>query len=161
MKRIAIKYGLYFFAGLTIIFLISYAAGLAANYQLRLVNGLLHPVILYYGIKQLRIQQPETHQNYVSGVAQGIYVGAIGTLLFAIFMTLFLAFEPNLMAEIQAAVGWGDVLNPFMAGVFVIMEGVAVSLIGSYLITRYVDMRLEQKAGVGRPYASRSAQAID
>lgn len=155
MKSIALKYGSYFFVGLVAIFMVSYFTGVAANYQLRLVNGLLHPIILYYGIKQLRIEQPNTHQNYVSGVAQGIYVGAVGTLLFSIFMIVFLSFDPALMAELQAAIGWGDFLTPIMAGVFVFMEGVAVSLIGSYLLTRYVDMRLEQKAGAGRPYASR------
>ncbi|MEL7162213.1 MAG: DUF4199 domain-containing protein [Bacteroidota bacterium] len=155
MKTIAIKYGLYFFAGLVVIFLASYLMGVAADYQLRIINGILHPVILYYGIKQLRLDQPETHQNYVSGVAQGMYVGAVGTVLFMVFMILFLSFNPAFMAELQTTTGWGDRLNPTMAGVFIFMEGIGVSLIGSYLITRWVDMRLEQKAGVGQAYASR------
>ncbi|MEM6396739.1 MAG: hypothetical protein AAF741_10375 [Bacteroidota bacterium] len=155
MKRIAIVYGLYFFAGLVAIFLISYAAGVAANYELRIINGLLHTVVLYYGIKQLRIVKPSTHQNYVSGVAQGIYVGAVGTILFMIFIILFLALNQSFLAELQAASGWRTLLTPIMAGTFVFMEGVAVSLIGAYLMTRYVDMRLEQKAGAGRAYASR------
>lgn len=155
MKSIAIKYGFYFFAGLAAIFLTSYLAGVAADYQLRLVNGLLHPVILYYSIKHLRVAMPQTHQNYVSGVAQGIYTGAIGTVLFAIFMMLFLYATPDFLLALQQSTNMGEALNPVMAGVFVVMEGVAVSLIGSYLMTRYVDMRLEQKAGAGQSYASR------
>lgn len=155
MKRIAFVYGLYFFMGLVAIFLISYMAGVAANYELRIINGLLHTVVLYYGIKQLRVSKPSTHQNYLSGVAQGIYVGAVGTILFMIFITLFLALNTSFLAELQAATGWRTLLTPIMAGTFVFMEGVAVSLIGAYVMTRYVDMRLEQKAGAGRAYASR------
>jgi hypothetical protein len=155
MKRIALHYGLYFFACLVAIFLLSYLAGLADNYELRVVNGLLHIVILYYGIRQLRTDQPDTHQNYVSGVAQGIYVGSVGTLLFAIFLVLFLAYTPNLVASLQETTPLGPALTPITAGVFILMEGVAVSLIASYMVTRYVDARIEQKAGAGRPYASR------
>lgn len=155
MKHIAIRYGLIFFAGLLSIFLISYATGYADNYQLRIINGALHLGVLYYAIKQLRVEQPETHQNYVSGVAQGIYAGAIGTALFMVFIIVFLFANGSLMADLQASTGWGERLTPVMSGAFVFMEGVGVSLIGAYLITRVVDKRLEETKGVGRPYASR------
>lgn len=157
MKTIAFKFGFYFFIGLVAIFLISYLLGLAADYELRVVNGLLHVAILYYGIRELRFKQPDTHQNYVSGVAQGLYIGAVGTVLFSIFTVLFLIGAPGLMAALQAATPLGDALTPLTAGVFILMEGVAVSLIGSYILTRYVDARLEQKKGVGSTYASRGS----
>ncbi|MEM1215116.1 MAG: hypothetical protein AAGJ82_05500 [Bacteroidota bacterium] len=80
---------------------------------------------------------PTTHQNYVSDVAQGIYSGAVGTILFAVFMVLFLYLAPDFLLELQSGTG--------MADVFVFMKGVAVSLIGAYLTTRYVDMRLKRK----------------
>ncbi|WP_116106851.1 DUF4199 domain-containing protein [Lewinella sp. IMCC34191] len=155
MKTIAIKFGLYFFGGLVAIFLLSYVLGLAENYELRVVNGVLHMVILYYGIKQLRLTQPETHQNYVSGVAQGLYIGAVGTVLFSIFTALFLFSAPDLMARLQADTPIGTALTPLTAGVFILMEGVAVSLIGSYMLTRYVDARLEKKGTADIAYASR------
>ena len=157
MKTIAIRYGLYFFGGLVAIFMLSYLLGLAAQYQFRVVNGLLHMAVLYYGIKLLRLRQPETHQNYVSGVAQGLYIGAVGTVLFAIFTSLFLFADPRLMAGLQAATPLGEALTPLTAGVFILMEGVAVSLIGSYILTRYVDGRLEAKEGAGTAYASRGS----
>lgn len=157
MKTIAIRFGLYFFGGLVAIFLASYLFGLAAQYQFRVINGLLHMVVIYYGIKLLRLRQPETHQNYVSGVAQGLYIGAVGTVLFAIFTSLFLFADPQLMAGLQAATPLGKALTPLTAGVFILMEGVAVSLIGSYMLTRYVDSRLEAKKGVDSTYASRGS----
>ncbi|PPK85482.1 uncharacterized protein DUF4199 [Neolewinella xylanilytica] len=157
MKTIALRFGLYFFGGLVAIFLLSYLLGLAGNYELRVVNGLLHVTVLYYGIKQLRLKQPDTHQNYVSGVAQGLYIGAVGTVLFTIFTVLFLSADSGLMAELQAATPIGNALTPLTSGVFILMEGVAVSLIGSYLLTRYVDARLEAKEGADNAYASRGS----
>ncbi|MGB3800231.1 MAG: hypothetical protein WA952_10485 [Lewinella sp.] len=157
MKSIAIKFGLYFFGGLVAIFMMSYFLGLAGNYRLRVINGFLHLAVLYYGIKELRLRQPETHQNYVTGVVQGLYIGGVGTVLFAIFTTLFLIADSGLMAELQAATPLADALTPVTAGVFILMEGVAVSLIGSYMLTRYVDKRLEEKEGAGSAYASRGS----
>ncbi|NJB86219.1 putative membrane protein [Lewinella marina] len=157
MKTIALKFGFYFFGGLVAIFLLSYLLGYAANYQLRMVNGFLHMAILYYGIRELRIRQPDTHQNYVSGVAQGLFIGAVGTVMFSIFTVLFLIAAPNLMAELQAATPLGNALTPVTAGVIILMEGVAVSLIGSYLLTRYVDARIEKKAGAESAYTSRGS----
>lgn len=157
MKTIAVRFGLYFFAGLVAIFLLSYVSGLAENYELRLVNGLLHMVILYYGINQLRVRQPDTHQNYVSGVAQGMYIGTVGTVLFSIFTALFLFADTNLLSQLQAATPLQENLTPLTAGVFILMEGIAVSLIGSYLLTRYVDARLETKGGDDSVYTSRGS----
>ena len=156
MKTIAFKYGLIFFGGLMAIFLISFALGQGANYNLRLLNGVLHMGILYVAINRLRAKFPDTHQNYVSGVAQGMYVGGFGTLLFTIFIVLFMALNPTFLASIQEATNFGDRLTPVMAGALVFMEGVGVSLIGSYLVTRIIDNRIEEsKKEPGMTYASR------
>lgn len=155
MKTIAFRYGLIFFAGLLAIFFISYAFGQEANYDLRLLNGVLHLGILYLAINSLRARQPETHQNYVSGVAQGLYAGGIGTILFTVFMVIFMNLNPEFLTSIQQATSFGERLTPVMAGALIFMEGVGVSLIGSYLITRVVDSRIENSQEPGMKYASR------
>lgn len=156
MKTIAFKYGTIFFGGLMAIFMGSYLLGQASNYNLRVLNGVLHIGILYVAINRLRAKKPETHQNYVSGVAQGMYVGGLGTLAFTLFVSFFLSVNPAVMAEIQQATNLGDSLTPVMAGVFIFMEGVGVSLIGSYLVTRVIDNRIEEsQREAGMAYASR------
>lgn len=156
MKTIALRYGLYFFTGLMAIFLVSYLLGQGANYNLRLLNGILHIGILYLAINQLRAKQPETHQNYVSGVVQGMYAGGFGTIAFAIFIVLFMALNPAFLTSIQEATNFGERLTPVMAGALVFMEGVGVSLIGAYLVTRVIDNRIEEsRREEGRAYASR------
>lgn len=153
MKSIAIRYGVLFFVGLVLFFITSYLLGVSGKYELRLANGLFHLVALYYGIKQLRMDRPKTHHNYVSGVAQGMYVGSVGTFLFTIFMVIFLAANPAFLAELQSSSGLNKALTPFTGGVFIFLEGIGVSLIASYILTRYVDMRLERKMGERSVYA--------
>lgn len=156
MKTIVLRLVLILFAGLVVIFMTSYELGYADRYDLRLLNGVLHLSIIYVAINRLRARKPETHQNYVSGVAQGMYVGGFGTLLFTVFIALFMALNPTFLASIQEATNFGDRLTPIMAGVFVFMEGLGVSLIGSYLITRVIDSRIESsKKEEGMTYASR------
>ncbi|MBC6996266.1 hypothetical protein QWY85_19620 [Neolewinella lacunae] len=157
MKTIAIRYGLLFFACLLLIFGISHLAGFSERYDFRLLNSVAHIIILYFAINRLRVTQPETAQNYVSGVAQGMYAGGIGTLLFAVFITIFMLFNPGFLVSIQEATGFGEALTPIMAGFVVFLEGIAVSLIASYLITRFVDMRMEDKSR-GADYASRGTE---
>jgi hypothetical protein len=146
MKTIAIRYGLYFFAGLVAIFLSSYLIGIADNYYFRFTNGIVHMAALYYGIKAFRLQWPDTIHNYVSGVGQGMYIGAVGSLLFGIFLLFFLLANPIFMAELQTSTNLGADLTPITSAIITVVEGIAVSLIGSYLLTRYVDSRSEQKA---------------
>ena len=114
-------------------------------------------VVLYYGIKNLRVHQPETVNNYVSGVARGMSIGAAGSLVFGLFILLFMLGNPGLVAELQASTHMGTNLTPWAMALIVFAEGVAVSLIGSYLLVRYVDARLEAKAE-GALYASRGAR---
>jgi hypothetical protein len=145
MKSIAIRYGLYFFASLILLFLVSYATGIAGNPDFRMINATVHLAVLYYGIRSLRERSPKTLNNYVSGVVQGMYVGFVGTLLFSIFMMFFLILTPSFLSQLQAATNLDGALNPVTAAVIIFMEGVGISLIGSYLMTRFVDMRIERK----------------
>jgi uncharacterized membrane-anchored protein YitT (DUF2179 family) len=36
----------------------------------------------------------------------------------------------------------GDYITPITASVFILVEGLAISLIGSYVLTRVIDMNL-------------------
>ncbi|OAV42674.1 hypothetical protein [Lewinella sp. 4G2] len=156
MKNDLYRYIFYFAASLVVIFLVAYFTGMADNYYLRFTNGFAHIVVLYYGIKNLRLRQPETVNNYVSGVARGMSIGAAGSLVFGLFILLFMLGNPALVAELQATTNIGARLTPWAMALIIFAEGVAVSLIGSYLLVRYVDARLEAK-NIGANYANRGA----
>lgn len=142
MKKLAIRFGLWMFAGFVTFFLVIHVLSLSNNYNLRVLNGIIHLGIIYLSIKAFRSKYPDTVSNYVSGTAMGIYASAIGVLGFAIFMILFLYFDSGFLQELREAMPMGDYLTPITASLFILMESIAVSLIGSYILTRVVDMNL-------------------
>jgi hypothetical protein len=140
MYAIAIKTGLAMLAGFICLFLPMTLVGLGDRSELRLLNGVIHVYFMYQGIKAFRALYPADRNNYILCAAQGIMASLIGILGFAFFMMAFLSFNPSMMDSIQAANPTISIyLNPFSASLFIITEGVIVSLFGSYLITRYLS----------------------
>lgn len=142
MKSIALKYGFWMIIGFTLFFLTMHLLGLSDNYNLRVFNGVIHMSLMYFAIKEFRSQHPDTVGNHVSGTAVGMYSSALGVLGFSIFMVLFLAFSPAFVSQLRNAMPMGSYLTPITASLFILMEGIVISLIGSYILTRVVDMNL-------------------
>ncbi|MCB0554094.1 MAG: DUF4199 domain-containing protein [Phaeodactylibacter sp.] len=151
MKKIAIKYGFLMFAGFTLFFLLMHLLGHSRNFNLRIFNGVIHIGLITLAIKEYRKANPDNISNYLSGVALGMYASLIGVVGFTIFMAFYLIGDADFMHYIQNAVPIGEYLNPITASLYILVEGVAVGLIGSYLVTRLVDMNLA-KDGTWGPY---------
>jgi hypothetical protein len=141
MKKIALKYGLFMFAGFAAFFLLMHLIGLSQNTYLRVFNGVIHLGLIYTAIKAYRNVYEESVENYVSGVAVGMYTSAVGVIPFAVFMLLFFALNPTFLEIIRHETPFGDSLTPITASLFILVEGTAISLIGSYIVARVVDMR--------------------
>lgn len=142
MKKIAIKYGLLMFLSFAGLFLIMHEVVQLENYNLRVLNAVAHLGFIYAAIRAYRQENQESLNNYVSGVAMGMYASLIGVLPFVVFVVFYLVNDTAFMAHIQETIPIGQYLTPFTASLFVLIEGVAVSLIGSYLVTRVIDMRM-------------------
>ena len=144
MKSIAWKYGLFMAAGFIGLFLIMYFLNLAQHYNLRVLNSIILLGLLYGSIQAYRYYDPEKVGNYVSGVAMGMYSSLLGIIPFVVFLLLFLSLEQNLLLQIQDAMPIGGYINAFTSTLYVFVEGIVVSLIGSYIIVRIVDDRMPQ-----------------
>jgi len=134
-------------AGFIAFFLIMYMVGQADNTYLRLFNGIIHLSIMALAINEYRKLRPDTVHNYISGVGTAFYASAFGVVGFGVFMMIFLSFDPQLMADINNNIPLDTAktgFNPITSGVMVIAEGIATTLVGSYIITRIVDARLEE-----------------
>lgn len=142
MKKIALKYGLWMFIGFTVFFLLMHILGLSKNHNLRVFNGIIHISMIYMAIRDFRSQNKSTVSNYVSGVAMGMYVSFIGVLTFALFQFFYLNIDEVFMQSLIADNSVGAYLTPFTASLFIFAEGIAISLIGSYILTRVIDMNL-------------------
>jgi len=142
MLKIAVKFGLILALGLTLFFLMMHFLGLSANYNLRIFNGVIHLAVIYFALMAGLSARIISGENYVNSVFLGMLCSFIGVALFAFFQMLFLNFDPAFMAQIKENVAIGEYLNPYTASLIILVEGVAVSLIGSYIIARVIEMRM-------------------
>jgi len=146
MFKIAIKYGLILALGLTLFFLIMHFLGLSANYNLRIFNGVIHLSVIYFAMMAGLAAGVISGENYVNSVFLGMICSFIGVAIFAFFQMLFLNFDTAFMAQIKENVSIGEYLNPYTASLLILAEGVAVSLIGSYILARVIEMRMVKPA---------------
>ncbi len=142
MKNTSLWYSLVMFAGFTLFFLVMTALGYGDNYNLRIFNSIIHLGMIYLAIRSYREKSPESAGNYLSGVAVGMYSSILAVVAFSAFLFIYLTADPVLMDQIRASVPTGEYLNPFTATLFITVEGIAVSLIGSYILTRIIDSRM-------------------
>ncbi len=144
MRAISIKMGLWMLAGFISFFLLMYVMGLGYRSELRVLNGVIHIFCLYRAIQLYYARHPENIGNYMMGVGQGMGASIIGVGGFTVFMTIFLALNPDLMQTIRQHSQMGEYLQPFTASLFILTEGLVVSLIGSYILTRILEIKIKK-----------------
>lgn len=150
MKELAVRYGLIMFGGFAALFLVFLVFGLAPNYELRWLNGFIHIGVLYMLIRAYRRAYPETRDNYVQGVAVGMVASTLGVLAFAVMVFFTLELDTHLLEELRSRTPMAQYFNPFSASLFITVEGIVVSLIGSYIVTRIVDARYDHSPAEGK-----------
>lgn len=137
MKQIALRYGGWMFLGFTAFFLLMHLLQWSQNYYLRTFNSVIHATGLWLALRAWLQENPEgRHDEYPSGVALGLLTTLVAVVPFTVFMAIFLAYNPGFMAAIQAQTPIGGYFNPVTASAFILMEGIAAGLIGSYIIMR-------------------------
>ena len=136
MKQIALRYGGWMFLGFTAFFLIMHLLNWSQNYYLRIFNGVIHFGGLWLALRAWLHENPDRHDEYPSGVALGLLTTLVAVVPFAVFMAIFLAYNPDFMVFIQHQTPLGQYFNPVTASALILMEGIAAGLIGSYIIMR-------------------------
>ena len=145
MKRSWI-YGFLLFAGFLLYFLIMRGLGLYTDLNLRVFNIVIHSAFIYLAIRSYYLSHPEKQTiNYVKGALAGIRPGVIGVALFGLFQLIYLHFDETLMQSLQDNEMVGTHLNPFTATGIVLFEGLATTIILSYILMRIVDAQLDKK----------------
>ena len=147
MRDISIKMGLLMLAGFVSFFLLMYFLGLSHRTELRAFNGVIHFYFLNRAIRAYYALHPEKISNYMSGLAQGMWVSLVGVTGFILFMTIFLSLDSNLMNTIRQDSHLSTYLNPFTACLFIFAEGLVIGLIGSYILTRIIINNLSPDKG--------------
>ncbi|MCB9306732.1 MAG: hypothetical protein H6565_09050 [Lewinellaceae bacterium] len=146
MKHIALRYGLWMFLGFTGFFLAMHMLQLSEKYYLRIFNGVIHVACLWLALRSWLHEHPDASEDYTSGVVMGMFTSLVGVIPFTIFMVLFLAYNPAFMANIQHQSPIGQYFTPVTASLFILVEGIAVSIILSYMLMRVLEIMREERA---------------
>ncbi len=82
----------------------------------------------------------EAEFNFLSGTSLGVLTSMAAVIPFAVFVGFYLAIDVKTMTHLQENIPHlGSYLTPVTAGVSILMEGLAFTIIASYIITRIID----------------------
>lgn len=130
IEKIGFKTGVITFVALVTYFLTMKFFGLSQVLELRFFNFLIIAVGICYGINKFK---REAHESdfYLKGWAQGVFIAVVSIVLFALFMSIYLAyFDEELMQHIRETTTMGfnasTGLHVFFA---VLMEGMASAVV--------------------------------
>ncbi|MFN0214915.1 MAG: hypothetical protein ACKVT2_11720 [Saprospiraceae bacterium] len=144
MKEVAFRYGIWMFLSLTGFFLLMHLLDMSENFYLRIFNGAIHLGLLWLALRAWTRDHHAGTSDVTSGVVVGMFTSFIGVVPFAFFMAIFLEFNPDLLASIKSQTQLGEYLNPVTSCFFIVVEAIAMSLIGSYIMVRILDAMREQ-----------------
>ncbi|HEY8934862.1 MAG TPA: DUF4199 domain-containing protein [Cyclobacteriaceae bacterium] len=136
-NRIPENYGLRIAAGLIVYFLIMKVAGFSHVVELRLVNIVILIAGVYLALKKFK-QTHEEHLNYFRALITGFTTGAIGSLVFALFLFIWMQIDVGMMEHIKATDPMGRYLNPYISAFIVALEGVFSGLLVTFILLNYV-----------------------
>lgn len=136
-NRIPENYGLRIAAGLIVFFLIMRLIGLHHHVELRLANLLILMAGIYYGLKKFK-ESHDNHINYFRALITGVGIGAVGSIVFGVFMFVYMKLDNGLMQSIIDNEPMGRYLNAYMASFIVALEGLFSGMLVTFLLCNYI-----------------------
>ncbi|NJN43002.1 MAG: DUF4199 domain-containing protein [Flammeovirgaceae bacterium] len=137
-NRIPENYGLRIAGGLIAYFLIMQVLGLSHHVELRLLNLLILVAGIYYALKKFK-QTHADHLNYFRALVTGVATSTVASLVFALFMFLYMQVDATLMESISENEPMGHHLNPYMASFIIALEGVFSGLLVTFVLINWVQ----------------------
>ena len=136
-NRIPENYGLRIAAGLIVFFVIMRLAGFHHHVELRLFNLIILMAGIYFGLKKFK-DTHDKHINYFRALITGVGIGAVGSVVFGLFMFIYMKLDNDLMQSIIDNEPMGRYLNPYMASFIVALEGLFSGLLVTFLLCNYI-----------------------
>ena len=136
-NRIPESYGLRIAAGLIGFFLIMKLVGLGHIVELRVLNLIILSLGIYYALKNFRRVHSD-RLNYFRGLITGVSTAAVGSLVFALFLFVYMKLDTAMMQSIIENEPMGRYLNPYMGAFIVALEGVFSGFFVTFLLMNYL-----------------------
>jgi hypothetical protein len=136
-NRIPENYGLRIAATLILFFLIMKVVGLSHHAELRLLNLVILTVGIYLALKKFK-QTHSEHLNYFRGLIMGVATGGVASLIFGVFLFIYMKLDTSLMQSIIENEPMGRYLNAYMAAFIVVLEGFFSGLLVTFVLLNWV-----------------------
>lgn len=137
-NRIPENYGLKTAAGLIGFFVFMQLIGLSHHVELRLLNLFIIVAGIFFALKKFKSSHDD-HMNYFRGLIVGVATGAVASVVFAVFLFIYMKLDSSLLASIQENEPMGHYLNEYMSAFIVALEGVFSGMLVTFLLINYVD----------------------
>jgi hypothetical protein len=131
------NYGLRIAGGLIAYFLIMKVVGLGNIVELRLLNLVILVWGIYSALKKFKATHGK-HINYFRALATGVATAAIASLVFALFMFIYMKLDSSMMKWIVENEPMGRYLNAYMVSFIVALEGVFSGLLVTFVLINYI-----------------------
>ena len=136
-NRIAENYGLRIAGVLIVYFVIMKIVGLSHHAELRLINLVILTVGIYMALKKFKLTHTD-HLNYFRGLIMGVATGGIASLVFGIFLFIYIQLDTDMMKSIIENEPMGRFLNPYMSAFIVVLEGFFSGLLVTFVLLNWV-----------------------
>jgi hypothetical protein len=136
-NRIAENYGLKIAAGLIAYFLLMKFIDLGHHVELRLLNLFILTAGIFFGLKKFK-ETHEDHLNYFRALITGVAMGAIGSIIFALFLFIWMKVDTDMMQAVIENEPMGRYLNAYMASFVVALEGAFSGLLVTFVLINWV-----------------------
>lgn len=137
VEKVAIKYGLLTFLGLTVYFLIMKFAGLFQIIELRYLNGLFMVFAIWKALNYYK-KNSNTELTYFEGLGLGTMTAVVAAVPFGLFILLYLIVDTNFMVVLQTSEMFGQYLNPVAVGFLIAFEGLVSGVMISFVLMQYL-----------------------
>jgi hypothetical protein len=138
-KRIPENYGIRIAVGVIAYFLLMKFAGFFHIVELRMLNLVILVAGIYLALRKFK-QTHQEHLNYFRALVVGVATGAVGSVLFAVFLFLYVALiDTDFMLWLQQNEPMGRFLNPYIVAFIVALEGVFSGLLVTFVLINYIQ----------------------
>ncbi|MBA4056289.1 MAG: hypothetical protein C0490_16360 [Marivirga sp.] len=136
-NRIPENYGLRIAGALILYFIIMKIVGLGHHVELRLMNLVILTAGIYLALKKFKLTHTD-HLNYFRGLIMGVATGGIASLVFGIFLFIYMQVDIDMMQSIRDNEPMGRYLNPYMSAFIVVLEGFFSGLLVTFVLLNWV-----------------------
>jgi hypothetical protein len=136
-NRIPENYGLRIATALILFFLIMKLLGFVHHAELRLLNVVILTLGTFLALKKFK-HTHSGHLNYFRGLIVVVATGAVASLIFGVFLFIYMKLDTDLMQSIKDNEPMGRYLNAYMAAFIVVLEGFFSGLLVTFVILNWV-----------------------